>query len=74
MDGWFNGRLKSKKDLEKLSKQELIDNYWATIEQNQELITMIFKANKKDFEKMKDFWLFLIKEQKNETENNCGRF
>lgn len=61
MDGLFNGKLNSKKDLEKLSKQELIDNYWATIEQNKEFITTIFNSSKEDFEKMKDFWNFLIK-------------
>ena len=61
MDGFFNGKLTSKQDLEKLSKQELIDNYWATIEQNKEFITMIFNSSKEDFEKMKDFWNFLIK-------------
>ena len=70
MNGWFNGQLKSKKDLERLSKKELVDSYWATIEQNKELVTMIFKANEQDFEKMKDFWFFLIKESDNGESKN----
>ncbi len=52
----FNSPLTSKKQLEKYTKEQLIDMYFEMVETHKKFINIIFAATPKEFEDMKTFY------------------
>lgn len=52
----FNGELKSKDELQKYTKEQLIDMYWDMGENNKKFMKYLFEATPEEFVKLKIFY------------------
>lgn len=52
----FNSPLKSKEQLEKYTKEQLMDMYFEMVETHKKFINIIFTATPKEFEELKTFY------------------
>ena len=60
----FNSKLKSKDELQKFTKEELIDMYWQLGENYNKFMEIIFNATQEEFKSLKLFYKLMNEEQK----------